>query len=260
MDKIKTITKEELQDIAGNTGFNQTLIVKDYYVTLILYLLRDLPGLYFKGGTALQKIYLNYSRLSEDVDYTITKNISLVKKEVEKIAKESGLFEKITKDKHVHDFIRLVVHYRDPFGESGTVFIDLNKRAKLLLKPELKKIPHFYSNIPKFGVNTLNLKELVAEKMAASIGRNKPRDHFDVYSIISNKINIDLTLVKKKCKASGYDFNIIKMFNRANKLKARWDNDLKPLIKDEITFQEVMKSLSKFFRYKKHKEKLRRKK
>lgn len=258
MDEIQAISKKELQDIAGKTGFNQTFIVKDYYITIILYLLKDVDGLYFKGGTALQKILLNYSRLSEDVDYTVTKDINLIKEKIEKIIKESGFFIKITKDKHVHDFLRLIVHYNDPFENPGNVFIDLNKRAKFVLEPAIQNITHFYTeNIPEFSVSTLNLKELVAEKMAATIGRNKPRDHFDIYQIISKKIPIDLALVKRKCEASGHEFNITKMFNKAKKLKKRWDEDLTPLIAEEITFQQVMKTLAKHFKLKEEKEKLK---
>lgn len=259
MVEIKKISKKELQDIAGRTGFNQMFIVKDYYITIILYLLKDVDGLYFKGGTALQKIFFNHSRLSEDIDYTVTKNVNLIKNSIEKILHKSGIFQKITKDKDVHDFLRLIVHYKDIFGNSGNVFIDLNKRAGLVLKPETHKVSHFYiGHIPTFSVNTLNIRELIAEKMTATIGRNKPRDHFDLYKIISNNIPIDLELVKKKCKSSGYDFNIIRMFNKANTLKNRWDKDISPLLAEEITFQEVMKILSKYFKYAEEKKKLKR--
>lgn len=259
MAEIKKITKEELQDIAGRTGFNQMYLVKDYYITVILYLLKDIGGLYFKGGTALQKIFFRHSRLSEDIDYTAADNVNLLKDRINETIRASGFFEKITKDKHVHDFIRLVVHYTDPFGSSGNVFIDLNKRARVILKPELHRVPNFYrGNIPDFSVVTLNVKELVAEKMAAAIGRNKPRDHFDLYKIISSGLPIDLELVKKKCKSSGYEFSITRMFSRANKLKNRWDKDTAPLVAEEISFQEVMKTLSERFKYPEEKERLRK--
>src|SRR3989344_2483337 len=261
MAEIERITQKELQDISGRRGFNQMFLVKDYYITIILYLLKDVNGLYFKGGTALQKIFFDHSRLSEDIDYTVTENVNLVKEEIEKLIKQSGLFEKVTKDKHVPDFIRLIVHYKDPFGNSGAVFIDLNKRAKLILIPETHKINHFYpENMPDFSVKTLHIKELIAEKVAAAIGRNKPRDHFDVYKIISHDLPIDLDLVKKKCKSSGYEFDIIRMFKNANKLKNRWDKDTAPLLGEDISFQEVMKKLAHHFKYAEEKEKLKKNK
>jgi len=258
MDEIKAITKNGLQDIAGRTGFNQILIVKDYYVTLILYLLRDVDGLYFKGGTALQKIFFNHSRLSEDIDYTVTRDVRAVKTEITGTLERSGFFQEFTKDKDVPGFVRLVAHYKDPFGTPGSVFIDLNRRAKLALKPKKHKISHFYAgHIPEFPVSTLDEKEMAAEKMAAAIGRNKPRDHFDLYKIISSSIPIDLKLVRKKCESSGYEFDITRMFKRANVLKNRWDRDMAPLLAEEVTFHEVMATLSRHFKYAEVKSKAR---
>lgn len=72
---------------------------------------------------------------------------------------------------------------------------------------------------------------MIAEKMAATIGRNKPRDHYDLYKILKTGLPINIDLVKKKCKESGDEFNIIKMFNQAKKLKKRWDEDLIPAIR-----------------------------
>ena len=58
---------------------------KDYYLTLILYLIKDVNGIYFKGGTALNKIFLNHARLSEDIDFTLTINEKKIKICEEKI-------------------------------------------------------------------------------------------------------------------------------------------------------------------------------
>ena len=78
-------------------------------------------------------------------------------------------------------FLRIVVHYNGFANEKDAVFIDLNKRGELILLPEVHKLNHFYFPfIPEFSIKTLAKEELIAEKVAASMGRNKPRDHFDV--------------------------------------------------------------------------------
>ena len=59
MDTIKRINTDELRIIAQQKEFPQPLLTKDYYITVLLYLLRDMPGIYFKGGTALNKIFLD---------------------------------------------------------------------------------------------------------------------------------------------------------------------------------------------------------
>lgn len=255
MDKLQKITEERIFEIVADTGFKFDLLLKDYYVTVLLFLLKEVEGAYFKGGTALQKILLKYSRISEDIDYTITRPLAEVRKEIEGKVRASGIFGEVTRDKDVDGFVRLVVHYRGFKGEKGEIFIDINERGKVLLPGEKHPILHFYSNeIPAFTVTTLNSREMVAEKMAAAIGRNRPRDHFDLYQIVAQKIPLDLSLVKRKCELGMCEYDITKMFNQAKKLKNRWDQDLAPLLVKGITFQEVMKTLAHHFKLKQEKE------
>lgn len=255
MDKIERISPNYIDELVRKTGFVKPLLVKDYYLAVILYLIKDVEGIYFKGGTALNKIFLNHARLSEDIDFTLTRDEKKVRDEISEILKESKLFKEIGEGKVVEGFLRMTVKYRSELGE-GEIFIDLNKKGNLMLPPEVHKLNHFYSPfIPEFSVRTLAKEEMIAEKLAASIGRNKPRDHFDVYKIVKAGIPINLELVKKKCESSEHEFSIIKMFNKAKMLKNRWDKDMASLISEEINFQEIIKFLSKHFKLKEEKEK-----
>lgn len=254
MGEIKIITFDELKNISGKTGFDITLLEKDFLLTYLLYLIKDVKGMYFKGGTALNKIFLDHARLSEDLDFTLVGKLSEVETNIKEKLKGT-IFDKITHDKRVEKFVRLIVHYK-LFHDAGTIFIDLNEKAKLLKKPERHIVHHFYNeNLPRFSVNTLGEKEMIAEKIAASIGRNKPRDHFDIYSIIVHKLPMDMDMVKKKCEQSDHEFSIIKMFNRAKKLKNRWDEDMMSLLTEDVSFETVMKTLASHFKLKEEKEK-----
>lgn len=256
MAEIKRVDEAKIRNLVGSTGFDTDLLTKDYYVTAIVYLLRDVKGIYFKGGTALQKIFLEYSRLSEDVDYTCTREIPVISEEIKDIILRSGLFNKVTKDKDVKGFLRLVVHYKDLAGKDDAVFIDLNRRGRLCEKPETHKIHHFYQgDIPEFSVKTLSQDEMVAEKMAATMGRNKPRDHFDLFRMLEIGMKVNIDLVKKKCRQSGYGFSVIRVFNNAKKLKNRWDTDMVPLISEEVPFDQVIRLLAKSFGLKEEKKK-----
>ena len=95
---------------------------------------------------------------------------------------------------------------------------------------------------------------MFAEKVAATVGRNKPRDHYDVYTIIKAGLPINLGLVKQKCEQSGVEFNIKRMFSKADKLKVRWDRDMIPLLANEVPFVEVMRTLARHFKLKEAKE------
>ena len=128
------------------------------------------------------------------------------------------------------------------------------------MKPERNEINHYYKdNIPTFSFQTLSKEEMIAEKVAASIGRNRPRDHYDIYKIINAKIPINMEMVKTKCQDSNVEFNIIKMFNNAKKLKRRWNEDLIPLLDEEVSFQKVMKTLAGHFKLKEKKDKRKNK-
>lgn len=256
MAEIKILNEEEFRDVASQYRFNSLILTKDYYVTVLLYLLKDIVGINFKGGTALQKILLGHSRLSEDIDFSVNRDINKLKEEIVSIIKDSKLFTNITDDKRVTDFVRIIVYYIGFSGEKGTIFIDLNKRDILLRKPENHQINHFYKGfLPEFSITTLAKEEMIAEKVRAAITRNKPRDYFDVYKIIQAKIPINLKLVAEKCKQVGAEFSIVRMFNNAKKLKNRWNADMAELLMEDISFQKIMKALSKHFKLKEEKKK-----
>ncbi len=260
MDQLKRITDEEFRDISSRFIFNREKLTKDYFLVVLLYLIKAVEGIYFKGGTALQKIFLHHARLSEDIDFTLTRDVSEVKKDIVHLINNSKLFDNITEDKHVEGFLRIVVHYVDFDGRKDLIFIDLNKKGTLMLPPETHQVHHFYSPfIPAFSIKTIAQDEMIAEKVAAAIGRNKSRDHFDVYKILHAHLPINIDLVKKKCAASGDEFSILKMFNKAKMLKNRWDQDMLPLLAEEISFQTVMKYLAQHFNLKQEKSKVKKK-
>ena len=76
------ITLEELRIISGREKFSMPIIEKDYLITYLLFLLKDVRGIYLKGGTAINKIFLNHARLSEDIDFTITGDVKEIQKEI----------------------------------------------------------------------------------------------------------------------------------------------------------------------------------
>ncbi|MDD3264042.1 MAG: nucleotidyl transferase AbiEii/AbiGii toxin family protein [Candidatus Nanoarchaeia archaeon] len=252
MDTIKELTKDELIEIISIRGFPQLLSLKDYYIIILLYILKDIKGIYFKGGTALQLTILNYSRLSEDIDFTITREIDLLIFEIKSEINKSNFFEKIIYENKNNDFVRLVVFYKNELAD-GKIYIDLNRKAKLFLLPNKIKLNHYYKNIPEFEFYCLDIKEMVAEKIEAAIARNKPRDHYDIYQIIKKNIEIDFELVEKKCLSSGVKFDIIRMFNRANRLHNKWKVDLIPLLRNDVNFIEVMKTIYDYFNIKGYK-------
>ena len=104
------------------------------------------------------------------------------------------------------------------------------------------------------GVVGSYIIKMFAEKVAATVGRNRPRDHYDVYTMIKAGLPINLELVRQKCKQSGVEFDVQRMFSKADKLKTRWDRDMIPLLAEEVPFPEVMRTLARYFKLKEAKE------
>jgi len=126
----------------------------------------------------------------------------------------------------------------------------LNKRAKIYLKTEEHELKHFYKDyIPKFKVKTLNVKELIAEKITAIVLRYAPRDYYDFYNIVNKKLPIDMKLVKKKFKDNNEEYDINRIFKRGDKIYNKWESDLLPLISTKVSFKKVIETLKRFFQY-----------
>ena len=177
-----------------------------------------------------------------------------MKNKISEIVKQNpNLFTKIGFDKENENFTRMQIFYNSYFGEKEHVNIDLNSHAKIFLKPEKKQVKHFYKEIPEFSITMLNQKELVAEKIAALVGRNQPRDYFDAYTIIQKKLKIDMPLVKKKMNASGKQFSVNSIFKNANKIYSNWE-DASSLTNKPVSYKTAITTIAKYFKYKETKK------
>ncbi|MFT4249790.1 MAG: nucleotidyl transferase AbiEii/AbiGii toxin family protein [Candidatus Woesearchaeota archaeon] len=247
--------KKRIIQTAAKTGFAQRLILKDYYLTQVLYAIKDVKNIFFKGGTALNKIFLNHARLSEDIDFTVT-NLKQARKDIQQLLRQIPFIQAITTGKDVKGFVRIICEYETFTQTTDTIYVDLNENATLLKKPQKQQISHYYENIPVYEVFCLDKQELIAEKVAATIQRNKPRDHYDIYQIIKHQLPISMQLVTTKCAHENTDELVIRMFSQAKKLYNRWDEDMVALLQEPVSFHEVMQVNAKYFTLSEVKERL----
>ena len=62
--------------VSEKSGIDESIVEKDYYVTLILReLVERMPNIVFKGGTSLSKAHQIIERFSEDIDITFSEHI-----------------------------------------------------------------------------------------------------------------------------------------------------------------------------------------
>jgi predicted nucleotidyltransferase component of viral defense system len=243
MVEIKIISENKLRYLSGQKGFNLIYLEKDYFLTLLLYFLKDVEGICFKGGTALNKIFLNHTRLSEDLDFVSRLKASEIKKQImELLDNMKGIFPKYQFENQTSNFFRLKIFYESFFTKTDFVILDVNSKASIVLKPEKQKIHHFYDEIPKFEVLTLNVRELIAEKIRTLITRKQPRDYFDTYMLLKKGYKIDFNLVKKKLEEIDQKFEIERVFKNAHKVYSRW-SEIEQLTNKPVKFTTVIKKL-----------------
>ena len=238
---MEVITEDKLRYLAGKYSFNILYLEKDYFLTILLYMIKDVDGIYFKGGTCLNKVFLTHKRLSEDLDFAAIGEIQKLKKQIQ-TAIDKDIFPKLEIDKTTKDFIRYHIFFNSYFQEQSYIILDMNKKASIHLKPEIHKLDNFYNL--DFKIKTLNIEEIVAEKIRALIVRNQPRDYFDAYWILK-KYKLNKALLKIKLKEANEEYDINRVFKNANRIYSKWESDLSPLINKKISFLTVINFLKK---------------
>lgn len=146
--------------------------------------------LVFRGGTALNKIYLNPpSRYSEDIDFVQIKSEPIGEViEAIRLALDSWLG--IPKRKITERGVKLVYRYQSIENISARLKIEINTTEHYNILP-LEKINYridsdwFKGNTE---ILTYHLNELMGSKLRALYQRRKGRDLFDLWLVLQEKI------------------------------------------------------------------------
>lgn len=218
----KTYLKENIERIASENKFAKELIEKDYHLTRILHGVseKQIKDLVFKGGTCLNKCYLDFYRLSEDLDFVYNKDVKeLSKNQVRKILggirkeffevldkleikvnKELGKGWKMLTSKKKPGIVGLeiITNYDSIIDNSSqTIKIEVSFRKKLRKNTKNKPIKHkFYDALNEpllkddVKIEVIDLIENFAEKFRALYTRKNIaiRDIYDINYILINKI------------------------------------------------------------------------
>ena len=236
----KANLKEEVLRLGRVTGFPIMLLEKDYHLTKILHKIseKNIENLVFKGGTCLNKCYLGFYRLSEDLDFVFNQDVKgLSKIQIKKIldnlrriifeilneinfktSKELGNGWKMLTSKEEPKIIGLeiVSNYKSLIDNSTQkIKIDVSFRKKLINPTKIRPIHHEF--IDSLGepilkedvkIESIDLSENFAEKFRALVTRKNiaVRDIYDIHFILKeNILKIDeeiIALILIKIKES----------------------------------------------------------
>lgn len=244
---------EELKNIAQLKRLSLVNTEKDYLQDLILFGIYSNIGkeLIFKGGTCLYKVY-KLNRFSEDLDFTLTKRLDM-EGITKKVISDLMLLNIRGRIKEIKEYrggmnIRLLLNgplYRG--GKETQCFIPLNisKKEQVLLEPKRESIMPLYREIPTFEVFAMPEEEILAEKVRAILTRQKPRDIYDLWFLLTRKnIVFDPSLIDRKLALYDLRLDLTELRNRIERMKGLWEIDLKNLMTGELReFDRVKEEL-----------------
>lgn len=202
--------KKYLEKVSTQTGFQKDNLEKVWRLTVLLKKIFETASVkevfLLRGGTALNFMYFDISRLSVDIDLDF---VGAVGKDDMQAQREpltvefrrivEGLKYNSIEPVAAYASSQFILKYRNCWSGHSETKIDLNWMMRLPVRGKTKA--YFKSMFPEvisaFEINTLSAKELFASKIITFLARNEPRDLYDVYEIALKMDNCDMNLLRK---------------------------------------------------------------
>lgn len=217
---------------AHDFDFRPVLVEKDYFCSLLLEaVLPPEASWIFKGGTCLSKIYADFYRLSEDLDFCVPVHGTVRRSERRRLIdpakrivdalpeRVAGVeIEEPLGGRNESTQYVAGVRYRSVItGDWEKVKIEIALREPLFLPVVVRNARTLVRNaftgeeiLPPFLVRAIDLVEALAEKTRAALARRKAaiRDFFDLHYAFENlKLRLDdpdfLKLLRQKLTVPG---------------------------------------------------------
>jgi len=203
--------KKQIEAIAKEQGFTRDAYEKVIRLIDILRFVsedKDLSKtLALKGGTAINLTMFALPRLSVDLDFDFSENLSrnlmLEKREVivsvlSRYMSAQG-YSQSPKSKTSHSLDSFVYSYSTSGGSSDNIKIEINYSLRSHVLPICEKYITIPISGPRFNILTLSPIEVYAGKTVAFLNRGAARDLFDLYNMISKDLftSDDLVLFRK---------------------------------------------------------------
>ena len=243
------ISKSELISIAKLMGMSPWQQEKHYIQHIALNSIAEEP-LVFKGGTYLWFAH-GLNRFSEDLDFTASEQIP--SDIAEKVSDNLGLFGVENQVRYITNSettLSFRINAKGPLNtakiDECIVYIEISKREQILKKTLPVKLDYSAYSLPIKTISGMALEEVGAEKIRAILTRQKARDIYDLYYLISRKqIQFDENLTNSKLEYYNMKFSAIQFLKSVTDKQDRYVRELKGLVFGELPhFGETKKGLS----------------
>jgi len=254
----------------GGRRVPESVLERDYCLAWFLVGLSRSPlqeRLIFKGGTAMKRCHFSDYRFSEDLDFTLTEQISF--EEIQTglegiyadVAQASGIqfsFEAEDRQPHVNSYT-FYLRYQGPLPNANTVKVDITKSEQLVVPVEHKAVLRSYdefADLPEgCTIPIYSLEEITTEKIVAlqDRARNEPRDLYDLWYLTAHA-GIDIAHliegIRRKLEFRQKPFPGIeeRILAKEARLKSLWAGRLGYQMQTLPEFDEVFRSVRRALR------------
>jgi predicted nucleotidyltransferase component of viral defense system len=254
----------------GGRRIPESVLERDYCLAWFLTALAesDLKAvLGFKGGTALKRCYFGDYRFSEDLDFTLTAQVTPdeLKTRLEAVyaavRDASGIvfgFDREDRQRRENSYT-FYLRYEGPLPRGSDVKVDITLREKLVFKLLERAVLRGYDEFEDLPENRLlyaySLEEMTTEKTLALAdkARNEPRDLYDLWHLTSNEgiaLGALADAMRQKLEFRGKPCEGLAEAIRAKeaRLKALWGSRLGHQMATLPGFDEVFRAVQRTLR------------
>ena len=221
-----------LKALAKKFEIDSFTILREYFQVKLLDLLykeRSLKRTYFKGGTCMRLMF-GSSRFSEDLDFTTSEPKEKIKKILVKVVRDLStelLNISVKELTTLQGFSFKIYLPSEVSSQSLTIRLDFSKRESVI-EPMVSPIETSLPILTTVVVDHLSDREILAEKVRTITKREKGRDLFDLWFLLSKGVIIDEVFIGKKLKYYKEDFNLKKLINKIKEWEEKdIENDLR---------------------------------
>lgn len=230
---------DELKRIAGKEKVGLGIVEKDHAITVALKILSmtGLSGmLVFKGGTAIKKMYYPEARFSEDLDFDCGRDLArelawaIRRPLIENL--EGVTFTGVRIDEtRAKGARRISLQYDDSNGYPNSIKLDLAFREKPIMRARRIEVKNFYE-IKNVMLRTMDITEIMAEKVRALIHTKKARHLYDIWFLLQKQVTTTRRLANKKLSIYNEKFDIDVLKSSIEEVQSDWQTDLRALVSD----------------------------
>jgi len=220
----------------------------------------------FKGGTALRRCWFEDYRFSEDLDFTLTRPITLkdiltgfaeIFSAVEAACGLRIAFDR--EDRHSHQNSHtFYLRYQGPLPAANDVKVDITITEVLCFPLQDRPIHRIYEKFDDLPegptLKVYAIKEIVVEKLLAlsDRARNEPRDLYDLWYLFSStdlrvaemRTELDAKLALRQRVVAGMEQAIVAKEDRLCRLwTARLAHQMNQLPQFDDVFRDVLRAV-----------------